>query len=344
MRRAWIRQIVGGGADKMLHLWDTKTRQRVGQPLAGHEGTIKSVAFSRDGNRIVSSGDDKTLRQWDARTGLPIGQPIQTSDDANAVTFCAGDRRIVASQLDGIRLWDAANGEKLGGSDAGNTMWVNTVLCSPDGKRVVTAANNDHDLRQWNAETGLPVGEPLKVGHRSGVRSIAFSPQGDRIVSGGLDGLVRMWDVAKGKTIGDALGDPLAGLTGSVTSLAYSGTGHRVVSSHGDGLRFWDAETGEAIGLLPASNNPGAKGEVAYSPDGSQIATATEGALRMWPAPVAWPAEVCAKLTRNMSHREWRAWVSIEIPYVCQCPGLPIPPDGAGEPRGSGTCVGEPSR
>jgi hypothetical protein len=42
--------------------------------------------------------------------------------------------------------------------------------------------------------------------------------------------------------------------------------------------------------------------------------------------PSPWPRLLCAKLTRNMSREEWRSWVSPEIDYVCQCPGLPVPP------------------
>jgi hypothetical protein len=41
----------------------------------------------------------------------------------------------------------------------------------------------------------------------------------------------------------------------------------------------------------------------------------------------AWPDVLCKKLTRNMSHKECGEWVSPEIDYIVQCPGLPSPPD-----------------
>ena len=41
----------------------------------------------------------------------------------------------------------------------------------------------------------------------------------------------------------------------------------------------------------------------------------------------AWANQLCAKLPRNMSRKEWREWVSPEIEYVAQCPGKPIPAD-----------------
>ncbi len=65
---------------------------------------------------------------------------------------------------------------------------------------------------------------------------------------------------------------------------------------------------------------------VAYSPDGGRIVSgSSDMTLRLWPAaPKVWADELCAKLTRNMRCKEWREWVSADIDYVEQCPGLPI--------------------
>ena len=50
---------------------------------------------------------------------------------------------------------------------------------------------------------------------------------------------------------------------------------------------------------------------------------------RLWPKPAQslWPSLVCAKLSQNMSHEQWRDWVAPDIGYSEVCPGLPIPPD-----------------
>ena len=67
-------------------------------------------------------------------------------------------------------------------------------------------------------------GEPLK-GHSFSVDSVAFSPDGKRIVSGSADNTLRLWDVETGKPIGE----PLTGHRKEVDSVAFSPDGKRIV-------------------------------------------------------------------------------------------------------------------
>ena len=92
-------------------------------------------------------------------------------------------------------------------------------------------------MRLWDTGTGAAIGEPL-AGHRSGVNSVAFSPDGQRIVSGSWDQTVRLWDVETGV----AIGEPLIGHGSDVYSVAFSPDGQRIASGSRDQtVRLWDA-------------------------------------------------------------------------------------------------------
>ena len=64
---------------------------------------------------------------------------------------------------------------------------------SPDGTRLVSVGGEgDATIRLWDAATGEPVGQPM-TGHANEVSSLAFSPDGNRIVSGSWDETIRLW-------------------------------------------------------------------------------------------------------------------------------------------------------
>ena len=113
-------------------------------------------------------------------------------------------------------------------------------------------------VRVWDADTGQPIGQPL-TGHTDTVYSVAFSPDGKRIVSGSDDNTVRLWDADTGQPVGP----PLTGHTGVVYSVAFSPDGKRIASgSNDDTVRVWDADTGQPD--RPAAHRAHQRGDAAW--------------------------------------------------------------------------------
>ena len=59
-------RLATAAADNTVRLWNPDTGQPLGDPLAGHTGTVFGVAFSPDGHRLASASADNTVRLWPA--------------------------------------------------------------------------------------------------------------------------------------------------------------------------------------------------------------------------------------------------------------------------------------
>jgi WD40 repeat protein len=120
---------------------------------------------------------------------------------------------------------------------------VRSVAISPDGTKIVSGGNDtvrgrggtDYVLRLWNIKTGKQIGAPF-FGHENSIWSVAFSPNGEWIVSGSKDKTLRLWDVRTHKQIG-----VLTGHEASVLAVAVRPDGKQIVSGSRDKtLRLWD--------------------------------------------------------------------------------------------------------
>ena len=109
-------------------------------------------------------------------------------------------------------------------------------------------------------------------GHKSRVRSAAFSRDGKRIVTTS-DTAVRLWDADSGKELA-----VLAGHTGRVINAAFSRDGTRIVTAGDNTARVWDA-SGKELAVL---THDFPVNSAAFSPDGTLIVTASNDKARVW--------------------------------------------------------------
>ena len=99
---------------------------------------------------------------------------------------------MVVAYVDGpARIWDVST-EKAVLSLPADGAW--TAVYSSDGKRVLTA--DDDAARVWDAETGRLLAKLPAFRSSLGIISAAFSRDGERVVTGGVNGNVVVWDVA----------------------------------------------------------------------------------------------------------------------------------------------------
>jgi WD40 repeat protein len=86
-------------------------------------------------------------------------------------------------------MWDAKRGHAIFGPFKGHTHRVQSVVFSPNGRLLVSGADDDM-IQVWNVKTG-EVAFSILGGHTDYVNSVAFSPNGKWIVSGSRDNAIR---------------------------------------------------------------------------------------------------------------------------------------------------------
>ena len=274
-----------------LQLWDARTMELTTTFTEHTDGTLAAIVYSPDGDTIAAVNlSDNTVRLWDAQTGKHKSTFKHVNEfhllrtnreyDISAVVYSPDGQTITAvggyfKQNKGVVcLWHAQTKKHkiiYEGPD-----YISSVVYSPDGRTITTGSWNGK-IQVWHTITGEEL-VVIPTKHIGGVESLAYSSDGQTLVSGGgyRDIIVQLWDATTGEHK-----ITLRGHTKTVSSVVYSPDGKTIASGSTDGtLRLWDAITGEHKATFTAHTDIVS---VVYSPDGKTIATrSTDGTVLLW--------------------------------------------------------------
>jgi WD40 repeat protein len=170
--------------DGDVRLFELKSGKQL--QVLEHRAHVLDVAFDPSGARIATAGADGVARIWS--NGVVVRELKGHTDDVTSVAFGPGGRFVVTTSRDhDVRLWDAGSGELVRLIKAHYAV-VSDAAFSADSRWIATAGP---------AKAGLfttgGVGLPFLRGHDGRLTSVAFAPTGHRIVTGGVDGTVRLY-------------------------------------------------------------------------------------------------------------------------------------------------------
>jgi WD40 repeat protein len=274
-----VASVVGGsppGSDNRpaeFRLWDTTTGGVLLErplPIQCHR-----LAFRPDGGRVALAADG-TVLLWDA-----AGRPVRTwrphDQRVNALAFSPDGGRLATAAADRtVKVSDADSGALLHTLPHGGPVYG--LAFHHDGRLLATGSEDTTDptptalrgmVRIWDGRRGALL--QTWAAHKTAVHCVAFSPDGQQLVSASANGNLKVWDVASGKAT-----RTWSGQTGAILALAFSPTGRYLAYSGTDKtVRVWDVEAG-AERFLFRGHSAVVDG-VQFSPDARRLVSSSPG-------------------------------------------------------------------
>ncbi|KDO31632.1 hypothetical protein SPRG_03552 [Saprolegnia parasitica CBS 223.65] len=204
--------------------------------LSGHSAAVYSMAFSPNGKSVASASFDKSIFLWNvygecANYNVLSGHKnavlqVQWSYDGSMLMSASADKT--------VGLWDAETGRRLKNYKT-HTAIVNSVCPVAKGPQLLVSGSDDRTIKIWDTRLKREVDT---IEERFQVTAVCFGADSSQVFSGGVDGLVKQWDMRKADA-GPV--DILTGHSEIITSLQMSPDSNFVLSNAMDStLRKWD--------------------------------------------------------------------------------------------------------
>ena len=287
-------RLASAGLDGTVRIWGVAAGAAEAV-IAAHKGGALCLAWPSAGGWLASGGNDNSVRLWDPAAGRPLHKFLGHSEGVRALATGRDGGALVSASPEGVaKVWDARSPAQprtfeapaavpFGGATA-------CVALSGDG-RLVASGHYDGVAHVWDAATGALL-HRLKASD-SGVRALAFSPDGRRLAASAGEprparGEVVVWDLADGRPVATYRAH------GEVVDAVAFLDDRRIASAGGDGkVHVWDSATAGRLMILEG-HGEGVR-RLALSGDGRTLASGSDdGTVRLWDAATGGPGPVLA--------------------------------------------------
>ena len=355
-------KLASGSINGEVILWDLNRARPMETIRLLPQPSVASVFFSTDGERIVAANRDGQMHTWNLTNGksTPIklswsAMPtdIAVSPNGDLVAARIGESILIRLAKDGaIRdeilispsaetpLLFSPDGRYLAFSDSGGAFLRsieqrkttragaatknNVALSFAPAEPKLVFATSERVMSFFDWQTARTSDLPVP-GHTSYIRSIALSPDGKILATGGgmYDGNIVLWSVDSGRLLRIIQpNDPT-----DVVRMFFSPDSQTLatVTAFSNLLRLWDVASGRLLSASTRFDESLNAVTAAYSPKGNLLATVQKGAIVVHDlVPANWIESVCRTVNRNLTMDDWKDYIG-SASYQAPCTQLPIP-------------------
>ena len=259
-------RFITGSADQTARVWSLATGALLTPPLV-HEGRVRTVAFSPDGDRVATGCTEDAARIWSLPSGKPVTPllkhlgavwHVEFSEDGSTLVSAGGKFK----QSGDIRVWNATTGEPVRDPIL-HTEPFRCAQVSPDGHWLATGS--DETVRIYDLVTGRVAAGPFS--HTDSVWTVAFGPNGRRLLTASKDGTWRLWDLAAPVFLAPPLEN-----RGEAQRAEFTPDGNQIFTARGSSVWVYDSNLLQVRRRI-STGSSGAD-FVCGSPDGRYISAA----------------------------------------------------------------------
>lgn len=258
------KQLVTGGIDKTLHIWDVERRIVVRSLQA--PDSASDVAFSPDGQLITACISPKGVLVWQADSGKLVTElSVENTGNPNHIqlSWHSGAQQLAVSTPEEWFLfrrdnWSLTRKQKLPFQQGRDVVW------SPDGRKLAVADGQVISL--WNPSAAES--DRTLTGHTAPILNVDWSPTSQQLVSSDSLGSVKIWDLNSSR-------NPIvSSLDAQLQSLVWTDDNSGLMFEHTDGAT--STLNLQHVGQIDRSASTEFDGESLWSPDRTRVARHTD--------------------------------------------------------------------
>lgn len=234
------------GAGNLVTFLSSMSGTALAQPAEVHTATVTTLAWSpHQPSQVVSGGLDKRAVIWNTTTYMPQTIFTQHTTAIESASWAPDGQTVATSSHGGVvRVWNAGSGQEVHGFFSDAQLPMRAVSFASSGGQLAIGGD-DGIVRLWNGLVCQQQGQsgigtqcmdvPVRLqAHTGSVRTLAWSPDGRFLATGGDDGMLAIWYPALRQT-------PLFKVhhNASVLALAWSSNGKQVATASGNNVIVW---------------------------------------------------------------------------------------------------------